>query len=330
MKPVRVGIVGAGVMGRGHAEFIRDHIPEASVVAVSDVDSQRRESLAEDIGPGVKAFATPEGLVDANIVDSLIIASPDSFHVQHLRLALAAELPTLCEKPIATSLAEAELIAEKIREVENRIRRPLVHFGFMRRFDPSYIQVKEAIQSGAYGEVLFVRTTTRNVSSPGITSEGLYTNIAVHDFDIWRWMLSDEWLSVSSHYPKSSSFSPDGLIDPLVFTAQMQRGVLVVGDVIANNNYGYDLRTEVVCEKGSIEIGLFGDVHTRANFLAEPVMGGQMVQNWIPRSRKAYIAELSAWVTSIGSGVSHPDLANVEDAVAATAACFLALDSLES
>jgi len=328
MGSLRVGVIGAGVMGRGHAEFIRDHIPEAIVSAISDVDSDRAQSLAAGIGSDVHSFGAPEALIDSGLVDALVIASPDSLHVQHLRLALSAELPTLCEKPIASTLADAQTIANEIKTVEARIGHGLVHFGFMRRFDASYLKVKKEIESGKYGQVLFVRTTTRNVSSPGITTEGLYTNIAVHDFDIWRWMLSDEWCSVSSHYPKPSSLSPEGLVDPLVFAAKMKGGVLVIGDVIANDNYGYDLRTEVVCEKGSIEIGLFGDVHTRANFVAEPVAGGNMVQNWIPRSRDAYISELKAWVASVKTGVRHSDLATVDDALAATSACFLALNSM--
>ena len=328
MTALRVGVIGAGVMGRGHAEFIRDHISEAKVVAVSDVDTKRASGLAADLGGDASTFSAAEDLINSGLVDALIIASPDALHVSQLRNALAAGLPTLCEKPIATTLSDARVIASEIKAAEKSRGRRLVSFGFMRRFDHAYIQVKQAIESGQYGKVLFVRTSTRNVSSPGISSEGLYTNIAVHDFDIWRWMLSDDWESVSSHHPRPSSNSPEGLSDPLIFVAKMKSGILVVGDVIANDYYGYDLRTEVVCERGSLEIGIFGDVHIRSNFVAEPVQGGLMVENWIPRSRDAYIQELKAWVISVNSGVTHPDLASVDDAYQATAACFLAIDSL--
>lgn len=328
MTVLRVGVIGAGIMGRGHAEFIRDNISEAKVVAVSDVDVTRASGLAADLGADVSTYSAAEDLINSGLVDALIIASPDALHVSQLSSALAAGLPTLCEKPIATTLSDALMIAGEIKAAEKLRGGRLVSFGFMRRFDHAYLHVKQAIESGEYGKVLFVRTSTRNVSSPGITSEGLYTNIAVHDFDIWRWMLSDEWESVSSHIPRSSGNSPEGLNDPLIFVAKMKSGILVVGDVIANDYYGYDLRTEVVCERGSLEIGIFGDVHIRSNFVAEPVRGGQMVENWIPRSRDAYIQELKAWVISVNSGVTHPDLASVDDAYEATAACFLAIDSL--
>jgi myo-inositol 2-dehydrogenase/D-chiro-inositol 1-dehydrogenase len=103
---------------------------------------------------------------------------------------------------------------------------------------------------------------------------------------------------------------------------------MIVADIVANDNYGYDLRTEVLCEKGSLEIGTFGDVYIRANHFAGTPLGGQMVDNWIPRFKDAYIAELKAWVSSVQTGEIHPDLADVEDALAATEACFLALKSL--
>lgn len=329
MERLKIGIIGTGIMGRGHAEFIRNHVGSSRVVAVSDVDAAKSAKLAKDLGGDVKIFASAEDLVSIADVDALIIASPDSLHVDHIRLALAAQIPTLCEKPIATNLEDAQKIAREIAAVENEMGKTLIHFGFMRRFDPPYIRLKNLLHSGDYGSALFVRSITRNVSSVGITTEGLYTNIAVHDFDVWRWMLADEWVSVSSHYPKPSSLSPKGLVDPLVFTAKLFGGVLLVGDIVANNNYGYDLRTEIVCERGSLEIGIYGEVITRANFFAETSAGGAMVENWIPRFKDAYIAELKAWTETIISGENHPDLACANDALAATQACFLALNSIK-
>ena len=330
MKVLKVGVIGSGVMGRGHAEFIRDFLSNAQVVAVSDVDVVRAQALALDIDSNatVAAFAEPTKMIAESGVDAVIIASPDHLHVEHLRVAMSAGLDILCEKPIATNLEDARAIASEIQAYELISGQARVHFGFMRRFDPSYLKLRELMESGDYGLPLFVRTTTRNVSSAGITTEGLYTNIAVHDFDVWRWLTSSEWKQVSSHYPRPSTLSPKDLIDPLVFTAQLENQILMVADIVANNNYGYDLRTEVLCEKGSLEIGTFGDVYTRANHFAATPLGGPMVENWIPRFKDAYVAELRAWVDSVLSKNPHPDLATVEDALKATEATFLALQSL--
>jgi myo-inositol 2-dehydrogenase/D-chiro-inositol 1-dehydrogenase len=330
MKALKVGIIGSGVMGRGHAEFIRDFLSNAQVIAVSDVDLVRAQALAFDIDSNgtVAAFAEPAKMIAESGVDAVIIASPDHLHVEHLRIAISAGLDILCEKPIATNLEDARAIASEIQAYELISGAARVHFGFMRRFDPSYLKLRELIESRDYGLPLFVRTTTRNVSSAGITTEGLYTNIAVHDFDVWRWLTGSEWKQVTSHYPRPSSLSPSGLVDPLVFTAQLENQILMVADIVANNNYGYDLRTEVLCEKGSLEIGTFGDVYTRADHFAATPLGGVMVENWIPRFKEAYVAELHAWVESVLTYLPHADLATVEDALKATEACFLALESL--
>jgi myo-inositol 2-dehydrogenase/D-chiro-inositol 1-dehydrogenase len=261
-------------------------------------------------------------------VDAIIIASPDPLHVEHLRLAIASRKRILCEKPIATNIEDARAIAEEIREYETSIGKRMINFGFMRRFDPAYREVKRLIETGEFGQPTFFRTITRNVASTGATTPGLYTNIAIHDFDIFRWLFNDEWESVQSHYPRNSMMSEAGVADPLVITAFMKSGIMMVGDIVAFNNYGYDARAEVVCEKGSIEIGINGDVITRANRLMGAHTGGKMAENWMARFETSYIEELRAWIAVIESGVENPDMATVEDALAANEVCALGVASI--
>ena len=315
-------------MGAGHARFLRTNVPGADVFAITDINEAGARTLIDNLGGDIKFCASVPELLALEDLDGVIIASPDSLHVQHLRLAMERRIPTLCEKPIATNIEDAEVIAAEILTFEKSMKRPMIHFGFMRRFDPSYLKVKSMIESNEFGAPLFVRTVTRNVSSAGITTEGLYTNIAVHDFDVWHWLLNDDWKSVSTHYPKSSSLSPEGLVDPLVFTATLSGGVLMVADIVANNHYGYDVRTEVLCERGSIEIGIFGDVITRANHIAQAPLGGAMVENWMPRFEDAYIQELIAWTGFLSTGQVNPDLATAVDGLKATQACALGLASI--
>ena len=325
---LRVGVAGAGIMGAGHAHFIAASVPGATVTAIADLDTARMTQLASEMEGDVALFDSPEQLFQSADIDAVIIATPDRFHPDHMRLAIARGLPTLCEKPIASTQKDASEIAEEIRDDQRLHGRTLIHFGFMRRFDPSYLEVRRLIATGEFGRPLFVRAVTRNVSSPGTTSDGLYTNIAVHDFDVLRWLFSTGWESVQTHYPRSSASAPAGLADPLVFTAKMDNGILVVADIIANNNYGYDVRTEIVCETGSIEIGNHGDVITRTNHFAGVARGGAMDENWIPRFADAYIGELEAWTNSVRTGLNHPDLATVDDAIAASEACAMGVTSM--
>lgn len=185
---VRVGIIGVGVMGAGHARFIKEHVPGAQVVALFDIDAQKVADLAAELGTVTVQTTDPETLMNHPDVDAVIIASPDPLHVAHLKLAIACNKPSLCEKPIATTLEDARAIAQEIKEYENAAGKTMIHFGFMRRFDASYREVRRLIDTGEYGKPTFFRTITRNVESTGATTPGLFTNIAIHDFDIFRWL----------------------------------------------------------------------------------------------------------------------------------------------
>jgi myo-inositol 2-dehydrogenase/D-chiro-inositol 1-dehydrogenase len=325
---IKVGIVGVGVMGAGHARFIKKHVSQAEVVGLFDIDSAKLSSLANELETVRVQTNNVSELMNHPEIDAVIIASPDPLHVEHLRLAIKSKKPTLCEKPIATNIEDARTIAKEIREYEKVMGKQMISFGFMRRFDPAYREVKRLIETGEFGKPTFFRTITRNVSSTGATTPGLYTNIAIHDFDIFRWLFNDEWVSVQSHYPRKSSLSPDGIADPLIITAYMKSGIMMVGDIVAFNNYGYDARAEVICEKGSIEIGINGDVITRANREMGSHTGGKMAENWMVRFEQSYIEELRAWISSLESGEENPDLANVEDALAANEVCALGVASI--
>ena len=327
-KTIKVGIIGCGVMGSGHAKFLSDFVEGAKVSAVYDAQKVAAQNLASSISNEILICESVDELIESDSVDAVIIASPDHLHVPHLEKVLPIEKPVLCEKPIATDIDSAEEIARKIGNHEQKFGQRLIHFGFMRRFDPPYIQLRERIQSNQFGAPLFIRTITRNVSSVGATTPGLFTNIAIHDFDIYRWLFKSEWVSVSSHYPKRSSLSPQNVADPLIITAKLANEILMISDIVAFNNYGYDARVEVLCEKGSLEIDNHGKLVTRFGKMAQDSLGGQMADNWMPRFTDAYINELKAWILGIQTGLNNPDLASAEDALAANRACALGIASI--
>jgi len=317
-------------MGSGHARYLTEHVSEAEVIALSDIDLNRANQLAQELKTPKLVTNDVAELFGSELVDAVIIASPDHLHVDHLRFAIKAIKPTLCEKPIATSIEAARAIASEITTFQEKIGKELIHFGFMRRFDPQYRKVRELIESGKFGAPLFIRVVTRNVSSTGATDSGLYTNIAIHDFDVFRWMFKSDFVEVESHYPKRNSLSQPGLSDPLIITAKLANGIMMIADIVAFNNYGYDARFEILCEKGSIEVGTFGDVITRLNFKATSILGGDMAENWMKRFEASYIEEVKAWVHAINSGIRNPDLATVSDALAANVACQLGVDSIRA
>jgi myo-inositol 2-dehydrogenase/D-chiro-inositol 1-dehydrogenase len=325
---VNVGIIGTGVMGAGHARFIKQHVPDATVVGLSDVDPKKIRQLSDELGTVLFSTSKPEELMNDPRVEAVIIASPDPLHVEHLRLAIASGKQILCEKPIATTIEDAQMITNEIRSYEVQVGKKMINFGFMRRFDPCYQEVRRLIATGDFGAPTFFRTVTRNVSSTGATSTGLFTNIAIHDFDIYRWLFNDEWESIKSFYPKRSSLSPEGLNDPLIIIGRLKSGITMVGDIVAFNNYGFDCRVEVICEKGTIQIGTHGDVITQLNGFGGATKGGKMAENWMTRFEPSYIEELKAWIEEVKTGVINTDLATVEDALIANEVCALGIASI--
>jgi myo-inositol 2-dehydrogenase/D-chiro-inositol 1-dehydrogenase len=325
---IKVGIIGTGIMGAGHARFIKAHVPDAKVVALADIDAKRVADLAAKLGTVELQTDDPEKLMNDPNVDAVIIVSPDPLHVAHLRLGIKSGKHILCEKPIATTIEDARAIAQEIRDYEKKVGKKMINFGFMRRFDPGYREVRRLIATGEYGAPLFVRAICRNTDSGNITSSGLFTNIAIHDFDIYRWLFNSEWESVQGIYPNRSSDSPEGVADPLIIIGKLKNGVTLVEDVFAFARYGYDTQVEVVCEKAALRIGIHGDVAISANFEAGVNKGGKMDTNWMKKFEPSYIAELQAWAEEIKTGVPNPDFATVEDALIANESAALGVTSV--
>ncbi len=138
---IRVGVVGLGVMGRTHLRLLRA-MPGVSVVAVADV----APAALRAAGP-VTTYDDPLALVGEAQVDAVLVASSDAAHAAVLLACLAKELPVLCEKPLTTTVVDAQRVVDR----EVAIGRRLVQVGFMRRFDPAFRAVRDAVQDGAVG-----------------------------------------------------------------------------------------------------------------------------------------------------------------------------------
>ena len=91
---IRIGVIGTGIMGAGHARFINEHVESAEVTALADIDLQRVNVLAQELGTVTLQTTNPEELMNSADVDAIVIASPDPLHVEHLRLAITAGKPT--------------------------------------------------------------------------------------------------------------------------------------------------------------------------------------------------------------------------------------------
>lgn len=326
-KDIGIGIIGVGIMGRGHALYLSDYVKGGKVVAIYDANLATAQKVAKEVFKKTKVlpkvYKDLSMILDDQLVKAVIIASPDHLHANHLEKAILAGKDVLCEKPLASKEKDARKVAKLVRNSKS-----IVGIGFMRRFDRPYQDLKKEIESGKYGKVLQIRCTSRNVSSPTATTVLLLTNVAVHEIDIIRWLLGEEIVSVSVNFAKTTSKANSNLSDPISVNCYTESGVLTTIDICANSTYGYEVGMEVITENGSLVIENLGQLNIAYNFKLPTRKGGTLHKDWMGRFKQAYIAELKAFVNSLQKRKLDKNLATVEDGLAASIACGLGVKKL--
>jgi len=326
-KDIGIGIIGVGIMGRGHALYLSDYVKGGKVVAIYDTNLATAQKVAKEVFKKTKVlpkvYKDLSMILDDQLVKAVIIASPDHLHANHLEQAILAGKDVLCEKPLASKEKDARKVAKLARNSKS-----IVGIGFMRRFDRPYQDLKREIESGKYGKVLQIRCTSRNVSSPTATTELLLTNVAVHEIDIIRWLLGEEIVSVGVNFAKTTSKANSHLSDPISVNCHTESGVLATIDICANSTYGYEVGMEVITENGSLVIENLGQLNIAYNFKLPTRKGGTLHKDWMGRFKQAYIAELKAFVNSLQKRKLDKNLATVEDGLAASIACGLGVKKL--
>ena len=246
---VNVGVIGVGMIGQEHIRRLMTTVPGAKVVAVSDVDEARAREAASFLS-GVQVYALGEDLILAREVEAVIVASWGPTHAAFVLAAIKAGKPVFCEKPLATTEADCSAILD----AETAFGRRLVQVGFMRRFDPQYLAMKETIASGAIGAPLIFQSGHRNASVPAhYTGDMALTDTAVHDIDIARFLLDDEPAAITVRAPRRNSRAGD-VADPLMTLIDMRAGALVAIETSVHVAYGYDIRGEVIGESGTVSL----------------------------------------------------------------------------
>jgi len=325
MAQLRVGVVGVGRMGSVHARHLAGSVSGAKLVALADVDRSRLDALANELG--VKGFTDYREMFRSPEVDAVVIAGPTDQREEMLGAAVEAGKPVFCEKPLAQSM-------DAVRRLRALVERSgaFVQIGFMRRFDPGYAAARRHIEAGAIGEVIGVHSMTRDPKLPPYdyiaTSGGIYADLAIHDFDIVRFLMADEVASVYAvgGVYKYERLAEYGDVDNTFCTLTFTRGG--IGTVHGSRNAvsGYDVRAEVYGTEGSIRIGY--DRETPVLLFGGRGGSFDCVPFFFERFHDAYRLELEAFVTAVKRG--DPPPVGVEDGERALAIAEAALESLRS
>lgn len=307
-KVCRIGIVGAGRIGKLHAENIKFHLPQYQLLALADpyLDNVWADKL--DI-PNLSS-QVEEVLLNPNL-DAVIVASPSDFHLEHIKIASQAGKAIFCEKPMG-------LTEEGIRDTLTQVtaNNTLLQLGFNRRFDPSFANLQMRVQAGEIGAPHIVKITSRDPACPSkeycATSGGIFMDMTIHDFDMARFLVQSEVIEVFATgsvliNPDFESFND---VDTAIIQLRFANGALGVIDNSRQAVYGYDQRIEVFASEGML-LAANQHQHSVSHYSSKVTGHANPQYFFLERYQQAYIAELhsfyDAWSNNKASPVSGDD-----------------------
>src|SRR3712207_5829243 len=316
---IAVGVIGTGGMGGMHAEVIQTEVANARLAAVADLDTERAEKVAEKSAASV--FTDAEEMIRDENVEAVVVASPDPTHAPLVLECLKNEKPVLCEKPLADS-ADAAL---KVVEAEVELGRKLVQVGFMRRYDPQHVAVKEAVESGAVGEPVVFKGLHRNADlDPGINSEWVVINATIHDIDSARWFLEQE---IEEVYVRGVNTAPklgEDVWDLQLVQLSTSGGRMGSIETNVVSGYGYEVGVELVGERGTVRTAPPAGAVVRR----ERAASQRIEDDWLDRFHTAYVIEMQQWVESLHNGQpTGPDAWDGYASLVVADACLASLRS---
>lgn len=291
---LRVGVVGAGMMGVDHIARLTNTVIGASVSAIIEPDAGRT-AIAAALAPDAVTFSRIEEALAAGTVDAVVIAVPGQFHEPVLLPVLEAGLPVLCEKPLSPDPESSW----QILQAEQKAGRPLIQVGYMRRFDPQYRELRQLITSGRAGELLMLRGVHRNPAVPGsYTEEMLITDSLVHEFDVIPWLAGATIRSIEVRYARRNALSSEHLQEPILALLELDNGVLVDVEMNVSVQFGYQVTTEAVFQRGVARIGQPAGLQ----LWQDGTFRVSEHQSFTTRFKEAFDAEVQSWVSNARRG----------------------------
>ncbi len=320
---VRFGLLGAGRIGKVHAKAVSGN-PDATLVAVADAFPAAAQAIAAQYGCAVR---TIEEIEAAGDIDAVVICTPTDTHADLIERFCRAGKAVFCEKPIDLDVERVRACMKVVKETGGKLM-----VGFNRRFDPHFMAVREAIDAGRIGDVEMVTITSRDPGAPPVDyikrSGGIFRDMTIHDFDMARFLLGEEPVTVTATAAVlvDKAIGEAGDYDSVSVILQTASGKQAVISNSRRATYGYDQRIEVHGSKGmvsaenqrpvSIEVAT-GDGYTRPplhNF-------------FMTRYTEAYANEIAGFIASLEKGT--PLAPSGADGLAALAIADAALASVK-
>ncbi|RMG89251.1 MAG: inositol 2-dehydrogenase [Chloroflexi bacterium] len=302
---LNIGVIGAGRIGKLHAENLVYHIPQAKVNAIVDISLNAAQDTATRLGiPNVSD--DPATIFEDASIDAVVICSSTDTHAQFIIEAARAGKPVFCEKPIDHSLEKIDAALQAVEQAGVPLQ-----IGFNRRFDPNYARVRQAVIDGEIGTPQLLHIISRDPSPPPIeyvkVSGGIFLDMTIHDFDMARFLIGSEVEEVytAAGVMVDPAIGEVGDLDTAIITLKFSNGVIGTIDNSRQAVYGYDQRVEV--------FGSGGAIRTQNNYpntatiqTAQSVYRDLPLHFFIERYTESYIIELQAFIDALVNDTPVP------------------------
>jgi myo-inositol 2-dehydrogenase/D-chiro-inositol 1-dehydrogenase len=297
-RRVNIGVIGAGRIGRVHAEHLAHRIPEAGVVAIADVAAAAAQECATALHIPFVA-ADYRAVLNHPDVEAVVICSSTDTHAQFIEAAAEAGKHIFCEKPIDYDLRKIDQALAAVERAGVKLQ-----IGFNRRFDPSFKRARDMVAEGKIGQPHLVRITSRDPAPPPLdyirVSGGIFLDMTIHDFDMARYLIGSEVVSVYAvgGVLVDPRIGEAGDVDTALVTLQYANGALGSIDNSRRAVYGYDQRVEVFGSLGGIMV----TNRTPDNTIhsdAQGVHAALPLHFFMERYTEAFVAEMQAFVGCI-------------------------------
>ncbi|SKB02621.1 inositol 2-dehydrogenase [Sporosarcina newyorkensis] len=324
-KKVRCAVIGVGRLGFVHAENVANHIPGAEVVAIVASRKESAERAARELG--VRNWTNdPQEVFDDPSIDAVIIVTPTKTHANLIIRAARSKKHIFVDKPLTERLEEADMVIKEVQE--NKV---FCQVGFMRRFDPSYMEAKRRIAQGDIGEPIYFKGLSRDPGSPPEeyikTSGGIFIDLCIHDFDIARFLLGYEVKSVRAFgevlvHPFMKKYND---VDQSMTFVEFTNGASADIEGSRNSTFGYDVRGEVVGTEGTIQIG---SLQRHNNIIMTKNKSfHDTIPNFSTKFQDAFLLELEGFINCIQNG--EKPMVNEIDGKIALAVAVAATESFK-
>lgn len=295
---INLGIIGAGRIGKVHAENIVLRVPSAKVLAIADVNLAAAQETASRLNIPQVSADYHDMLTNPDI-HAIVVCSATDTHAPIMIEAAAAGKHIFCEKPIALQLDKIDAALAAIKQAGVKLQ-----VGFNRRFDSNFARVRQAVQSGEIGEPHLLHIISRDPGPPPVAyikvSGGIFLDMSIHDFDMARFLVGSEIVEVytAAGVKVDPAIGEAGDLDTAVVMLKFANGVIGTIDNSRKAVYGYDQRAEVFGSAGAISTA---NVYPNQAVIstAEHIQRDLPLNFFMERYTESYRVEMQAFIDAV-------------------------------